>query len=196
MNKKEIIWREILYQAIEKKNRQFMQKDLAAKFGFSLSTVFNALKSPRQIGAIKVTGRNFQITDIEKFLYLWATVRNLKKDIIYQTRVDDSMIDIEGLMPNSVIYGAYSAYRLRFKNAPADYDKIYVYVQDLDEIKKRFPVVGAKNYFNLIVLQADPFLRNYDQTTTLAQTFADLWNLPEWYAKDFQEALKNKIFHV
>jgi len=195
MSKKEIIWREILFQAIEQKNRQFTQKELAAKFGFSLSTVFNALKAPRQIGAIKVTGRNFQVIDIEKFLYLWATGRNLKKDIIYQTRVDESVLNIEGLMPPSAIYGAYSAYRLKFKSAPADYDKVYIYSADIEEIKKRFPAVNAVKTKtpNLIVLKADEFLKNYGQTTTLAQTFVDLWNLSEWYAKDFLEALKEKI---
>jgi hypothetical protein len=196
MSKKEIIWREILFQAIEQKNWQFTQKELAAKFGFSLSTVFNALKAPRQIGAIKVTGRNFQVIDIEKFLYLWATARNLKKDIIYQTRVDESVLNIEGLMPPSAIYGAYSAYRLKFKNAPADYDKVYIYSADTEEIKKRFPMVNAVKIKtpNLIVLKADEFLKNYGQTTTLAQTFVDLWNLSEWYAKDFLNAIKGKIF--
>jgi hypothetical protein len=194
MSKKEIIWREILYQAIEQKNRQMTQKDLAAKFGFSLSTVFNALKAPRQIEAIKVTGRNFQIIDTEKFLYLWATARNFKKDIIYQTRVEKSVLTIEGLMPPSVIFGAYSAYRLKFQEAPADYDKVYVYTSDLEEIKKRFPAASAKAYPNLIVLKSDQFLKNYGQTTILAQTFVDLWNLSEWYAKDFQEALKQRIF--
>ncbi len=193
MSKKEIIWRDILYEVIEKKNRQFTQKDLAAKFGFSLSTVFNSLKVPRQIGAIKVSGRNFQVIDLEKFLYLWATARNLKKDIVYQARIKEPILTIEGLMPPSAIFGAYSAYRLKFQESPADYDKIYIYSFDLEEIKKRFPPAGAKAYSNLIILKADPFLKNYGQTATLAQTFVDLWNLPEWYAKDFQEALKQRI---
>jgi hypothetical protein len=197
MTKKEVIWREILYQAIEQKNRQFTQKDLAAQFGFSLSTVFNALKAPRQSGAIKVTGRDFQIIDIEKFLYLWATARNLKKDIIYQARIEQPVFEIEGMMPSSVIYGVYSAYRLKFNEAPADYDKVYVYSLNADEIKKRFPASAKKeSYANLVVLKTDEFMGNYGPTTTLGQTFADLWNLSEWYAKDFQEALKNKIFHA
>lgn len=194
MSKKEIIWREILYQAIEKKNRQFTQKDLATRFSFSLSTIFNSLKIPRQIGAIKVTGRNFQVVDLEKFLYLWATVRNLRKDVIYQTRVEEPILTLEGLMPASAVYGAYSAYRLKFNEAPADYDQIYIYTSSLKEIKKRFPPAGQKVYFNLIVLKSDPFMKNYGQTTTLAQTFVDLWNLPAWYAKDFHNALKAKIF--
>jgi len=28
----------------------------------------------------------------------------------------------------------------------------------------------------------------------LAQVFVDLWNLPEWYAKEFVQALEKRIF--
>ena len=52
MTKKEIIWREILFQAIEKKKFEFTQKELAQKYSFSLSTVFNALKIPRNANAV------------------------------------------------------------------------------------------------------------------------------------------------
>jgi hypothetical protein len=192
MLKKEIIWREILFQAIEKKKIQFTQKELAAKFGFSLSTVFNALKVPRESEVIEVRGRYFQLRDVEKFLNIWATFRNIKKDTIYKTHVDLPPQKIEGEMPSGVLYTAYTAYRLRFKEVPADYDKVYIYAADLVEIRKRFP--SKKGYENLIVLKADDFLSSYGLTASLAQIYVDLWNLKEWYAKDFLEALKKKIF--
>jgi len=192
MTKKEVIWRKILFQATENKKFEFTQKELAQKYGFSLSTVFNALKVPRNVGAIEGK-RGFRIKDIEKFLNLWATFRNLKKDIIYQTNVKKSVREIEGEMPPFVIFGAYSAFLKKYKIAPADYDKVYVYIEkeNLDEIKKRFP--PQKGYPNLIVLQADPWLKNFKHLTPDCQTFVDLWNLPEWYAKDFLNALKEKI---
>jgi len=193
MNKKEIIWREILYQTIEKNIEQFTQKELAQKFSISLSTVFNALKVPRQLKIVEVTGRNFRIINKEKFLYLWATYRNLKKDIIYQTKVDLPPKKIEALMPPKIIYGFYAAYNQRFDDQPADYDKVYIYSteKELGKIKKRFPF--KKGYFNLVVLKQDKFLHNYGETTPLCQTFVDLWNVGEWYAQDFLNALKNKI---
>lgn len=193
MNKKEIIWREILYQTIEKNIEQFIQKELAQKFSISLSTVFNALKVPRQLKIIEVTGRNFRIINKEKFLYLWATYRNLKKDIIYQTKVDLPPKKIEALMPPKIIYGLYAAYNQRFDDQPADYDKVYIYSteKELGKIKKRFPF--KKGYFNLVILKQDKFLHNYGETTPLCQTFVDLWNVGEWYAQDFLNALKNKI---
>lgn len=194
MTKKEVIWREILFQATKNKKFEGTQKKIAQKYHFSLSTVFNALKIPRNSGALRVGGRGFRVQDIEKFLYLWATFRNLKKDIIYQTNVPKKVQDIEGEMPPSIIFGAFSSYRKKYKTAPADYDKIYVYSKKdkIKEIKKRFPL--RKGYPNLIVLAADPWLKNLGKLTPDCQTFVDLWNLPEWYAKDFLGSLKEKIF--
>jgi len=192
MFKKEIIWREILFQAIEKKKNKFTQKELSAKFKFSLSTVFNALKIPRQVGAIEVKSRFFTILSIEKLLAVWATQRNLKKEIIYKTRLNLPVLKIEGEMPDSVIYTAYSAYRLKFKEAVADYDKVYIYADDLSEIKKRFPF--KKGQENLFVLKADKSLPEYGKIAPLGQIYVDLWNLSEWYAHDYLEALKKRIF--
>ena len=191
MFKKEIVWREILFQAIEKKKNKFTQKELSTKFNFSLSTVFNSLKIPRQVGAIDVRGRFFVLLNIEKLLNIWATHRNLKKEIIYKTYVDLPPLKIEGEMPKSIIYTGCSAFRLRFKQASADYDKVYVYAKNLSEIKKRFPF--KKGQENLIVLQADDFLVKYGPIAPLGQIYVDLWNMKEWYAQDFLDDLKKKI---
>ena len=192
MIKKEVIWREILFQAMENKKMEFTQKELAEKYGFSLSTVFNALKVPRNVGALEGK-RGFKIRDIEKFLHLWATFRNLKKDIIYQTNVSESVREIEGEAPPFVIFGAYGAFLKKHKEAPADYDKVYFYSGEnkIEEIKIRFP--EQRGYLNLIILKADPWLKSFGVITPDCQTFVDLWNLPEWYAKDFLDALKDKI---
>ena len=192
MTKKEIIWREILFQAIENKKTEFTQKELAQKYGFSLSTVFNALKIPRQVSAVEGK-RGFRVRDIEKFLYLWTTFRKLKKDIIYQTNVSKNVREIEGEMPPNIIFGTFSAFVKKYEEAPADYDKVYIYLKkgDLEELKRRFP--PKKGYLNLIVLEADPWLEKFGKITPDCQTFVDLWNLPEWYAKDFLNSLKDRI---
>ena len=192
MIKKEVIWREILFQSIENKKIEFTQKELAQKYGFSLSTIFNALKIPREANIIEGK-RGFRIQDIEKFLYLWATFRKVKRDIIYQTAVKKGVFEIEGEMPPNVIFAAYSAFLKKYKQVPADYDKVYVYLEEknLKEIKNRFP--PQKGYQNLIVLRSDPWLKNFGKLTPDCQTFVDLWNLSEWYAKDFLNALKEKM---
>lgn len=194
MSKKEIIWREILYQATEKKKFEFTQKELASELNVSLSTVFNALKVPRQSGAIKVTGRNFVVRDVEKFIYIWATQRNLGKEIIYSTSVVANPAEIEGVMPPDIMFACYSAYSKKYQNSPADYDKVYIYsdTDELAEIKKRFP--PEKGYVNIVVLKSDSHLKKFGGLTPDAQTFVDLWNLKDWYAKEFLSALRSKIF--
>lgn len=195
MLKKEILWRELLYQTIEKHNLHTTQQALALQFGYSLSTVFHALKIPRAIGAVEAGRKGVRMRDYKKLITLWATVRKLNKDIIYKTTVQLTQIEIEKHMPSAVIWGAYSAVRLKSTNhpMPASYDKVYVYAEKdvLKNIRKRFP--PQKGEPNLIILAPDPKLSSYGKFTTAAQTLADLWNLPEWYAHEFYQALIEEI---
>lgn len=191
MKKIEIIWRELLFLSLEKNKRRFEQKELAEKFGFSTSTVFQSLRVPRKMGAVRVTGRFFILEDPEKLLYHWASVRNLEKDVFEAFRVEEPVMAVEGKMPPEVIYGAYSATRLRLGAAPADYDKIYVYSSRAETIKERMSI--RKGVPNLFILRPDKFLNLYGQKTTLAQTFVDIWNLQDWYAKEFIKVLREKL---
>lgn len=190
MKKIEIIWRDILEEAI--KNPIFEQKKLAQKYSFSTSTVFAAVSPLRQIGAIEVTGRNFKVINFEKVLMYWATHRNLMKDVIYSTHIDAPVMEIEGLVDNKTIYGAYSAARLMLKIAPSEYDKVYLYTSNPDSLKLRFPEVD--HFPNIFVLKADPYLLDYGKTTPPSQTYVDLWNLKDWYADEFIKALKEKYY--
>lgn len=196
MLKKEIIWREILYQRMEKKVNKFQQNKLAEKFKFSLSTINNALKIPRKAGAIKVTGRFFILENPEKMLYLWATFRDPKKDIIYQTFSDKSIKEIEALMPQKIIFGGYFAFLENFHSTPADYDKVYVYLEKkyLSDFKKRFPF--KKGMPNIIVLEADKLLKKYGKIIPVCQNFVDIWNFPEWYAQDFYKEFKERLCNI
>lgn len=191
MKKIEIIWRELLFQTIEKKNRLFTQKELAAKFGYSTSTVFQALKPLREMGAVRVTGRNFILEDAEKLLYHWASARKLSGEILLKGRVDLSVKEIEGLAPPASIFGGYSAACYFLNQAPADYDKVWLYAGDLNGILKRYEIRDGRP--NLFILRLDNFLASYGQFTTIAQTFVDIWNFEDWYAKEFTMALKRKI---
>jgi len=191
MRKIELIWREVLTCALEEKQTTFSQKNLAAKFGLSTSTVFHSLKKPREIGAVKVGGRFFELCDFEKLLFLWATERDLPKEIIYQTSSGLPVMEIEGLMPPVVIPTAYTAYRFLFGEASADYAKVYFYAADLISLKERFP--ESRGEPNIFILKTDSFLQTYRLTPPLPQIFVDLWNLPDWYAKEYQEALWQKM---
>ena len=184
MKKLELVYNKILEEAIENKNYKLTQKSLSKELNISLSTVNYALKPLRNMGAVKINLKNLNIINIKKILYYWASIRNIEKDIIYKTRIDKNVVEIEKLMPNNAIFTAYSAYKFKFKDVPADYSEVYVY-GNKDDIKERFK--ESRGIPNLFVLKKDI------NKLTLANLFVDLWNLKEWYAKDYLNALERRI---
>ena len=191
MKKAELVFREVLYGALEKGKGSFTQLGLSESLGISLSTVNNALRPLRQMGAVKVKKMCFDVVSARKLLYYWASVRNLEKDIVYVTRVGfkSTVSEVEKGMPPAVVFAAYSAYKFRFNDAPADYSEVYVYCDEesLKDLVKRFP--EKKGNPNLFVLRKD-FMGSQ---VSVAQIFVDLWNLREWYARDFVKALEERI---
>jgi len=186
MKRIEEVYREILYQSMEKNNNTLTQSQLAKALDLSLSIVNLALKPLKDMNAIKINRRNLNIVDKKKILYYWASIRNLEKDIIYKTRVEKPVRKIESEMPSDIIYAAYSAYKFKFKDVPADYSEVYVYSSDLKEIEKRFPKNNKTP--NLFILKKDNNLKRM----TKANIFIDLWNLKEWYAKDFLNEMEEE----
>jgi len=193
MKKIEMIWRHILYEVIEKRNVSFRQQDLARIFGISTSTVSLSLAPLRKLGAIRVGGRGFTVIDYEKILYTWANHRSLLYDTKISLHVDLPIQEAEGLLPDETIATGYTAVRERFGEPPADYDKIYCYHKNPKIVKERFLPHISKGSYNLFILQTDPQLTRYGDKITLAHLFVDLWNMTDWYAKDFTTFLKGKI---
>jgi len=187
MKRAEEIYREILFQSMEKKKNNLTQADIANALNISLSIVNSSLKPLTRMNAIKIRRRGFDVIDKRKILYYWASTRNVEKDIIYKTRVESPVKKIESEMPKDVIYSAYSAYKFKFKDIPADYSEVYVYSSDIKEIEKRFSE-NNKNP-NLFVLKKDINMKEI----TIAQIFVDLWNIREWYAKEFLKAMEEKV---
>lgn len=192
MKKIELVYREILFNAMEKNNRTLTQSYLANALNISLSTVNLALKPLESMSAIKIRKMGFDVIDIKKILYYWASKRNIEKDIIYKTRVEEPVKEIEKQMPNDIVFTAYSAYKFKFKDVPADYSEIYIYGDE--NIKKRFK--ENNKLPNLFILKKDSTIERYGKTATIANLFVDLWNLKQWYAKDFLNALEAKIGRI
>jgi len=189
MKKTEIIYRQVLHEAINNKRHRFTQLELSKKLKLSLSTVNNALKQVEKIGGVSIEKRFFTVKDIEKIILFWATKRNLERDIIYKTNVNLPISDIEKNLPSKIIYTAYSAYKFKFDDVPADYSEVIIYSEDLDEIKKRFSL--KKGHPNLIVLKPDNEMKSLAENNIapIEQIYVDLWNLGTWYAKEFLKAI-------
>ena len=195
MLKKEIIWREILVQARVNKKTKFTQQELAQKFNFSLSTVFNALKVPRQNHSLKVTGRFFILENYQKLLYLWATEHSLKREIISEGIAKKEIKELEAEVPAEAVFGLYSAYKFIYQETPADYDHLYLYLdsKDFKKITQRLNILFTTNSPNVFLLAKDPWLLDYGKVMPPEQIFVDIWNSGEWYAKDFLKSLEEKL---
>lgn len=193
MLKIEYIWRELLYKTIERNNPFFTISALAHQFSLSTSLVNHALIPLKNLHIVQINKTKSRVINWEKLLFFWATRRNLKKDIIYSTYSNLSPYQREGLMPPDVIPTTYTAFRRIFKTIPADYDHIYFYASDIKEVIKRFP--QSKKNPNIFILRTDPYLL-HEKKITLGQLFVDLWNLPDWYAKDFIDKLLLKIQQI
>ena len=183
MFKIEYVWRELLDRVIEKRNPDFTITELARKFFLSTSVVNHALIPLRDLNIVRVNKTSSKVVDWERLLFFWATRRNLKKDIIYSTFSPLPVYDREGLMPSEVISTGFTSFRYLLNKTPADYDHIYFYSNKIEKITKRFP--NNKRPSNIFILRPDPYLLK-SKKLGLAQLFVDLWNLPEWYAREFQ----------
>ncbi len=193
MKKSELVYRELLQGAIEKKRYRFTQLDMAKSLKISLSTVNSALKPMRKMGAVRVKRRSLEVVNLRKILYYWASARNIGRDVIYRTRADLAVSEIEKQMPPEIVFGAYSAYKFRFDDVPADYSEVYVYCSDdaLKDVARRFPQSKNTNP-NVFVLRKE----FADKEMPAAQVFVDLWNLKEWYSKEFVNALEEKLHGI
>ncbi|KXB05834.1 hypothetical protein AKJ52_02955 [candidate division MSBL1 archaeon SCGC-AAA382C18] len=188
MKKIERVYREILFQAFEKENRELTQKFLSNKCEVSIGNVNYALKPLENMNTIEKKAKKFLIIDPKKILIYWASIRNLSKDVIYETHSDKPLREIENEMP-PCLFTAYSGYKFKWGEPPADYSEIYVYT-DEEEVKRRFP--PQKGKANIFVLKRDDHLTKFKETP-VAQIYVDLWNLPSWYAREFIKSMEEKI---
>lgn len=193
MKKIETIWHHLLNQAIDHGEFQHTQAELAAQFHFSLSTINLALDKPSAVGAVRKSGKFFVVADPLKLLYLASTVRNLGSDIIYQTTSNLSIHQLESLTPPSAIYGGYSAATQILGESPSDYSALHLYLDPthLGELQSRYPA-SKSGATTLIAFKKTPHLHQINHTT-LAHTFIDVWNMPDWYTHNFTSALEDKI---
>ncbi len=188
MKKKECVYREILYQVLEKRENFITQKFLSERCEVSLGNVNHAIKPLESMNAIEKKPRGFRVIDGKKILFYWASARVLNKDIVYQTFSNKSVIEIEKMMPEG-IFTAYSGFKFRFNSVPSDYSEVFVYGNE-KEIKERFPKKEGK--YNVILLKQDKHLKKFKEIP-LGQLFVDLWNVNTWYSQEFLKVLEVKI---
>ena len=193
MKRVERVYCEILENIIQDKKHTFTQKQLSKDCQVSIGIVNYALKPLEQMGIIEKKQRSFLVINPKKLLLYWSSIRNLKNEIIYSIYSNKSIRAIEHMMPPCV-FTAYSAYKFRFNDAPADYGEIYAYCNP-NEIKKRFQPNKKTLSPNIFILRPDPYIekRSKKSIAPTSLIYADLWNLNTWYANEFIKELEKKL---
>lgn len=191
MRKKERVYREILYQALEKEERKLTQKNLSNRCEVAIGTVNYALSPLEDMNAIEKRQRSFLAIDPKKILLYWASHRKIKRDIVYSTYFDGTVREIEQQLPNCLLT-SYSGHKFRFGEPPAGYSEVWVYGEE-QEIRDRFP--QKKGNGNLFVLESDKHLEKFSEVP-LGQLYVDLWNMDTWYASEYIKKLDEKLKKV
>jgi len=190
--KGEPVYREILRGVYELKISHFNIRSLSKATGIPPSTVSHSLKQLKEMGAIDVGRSGLTVKNPKKILLYWCSVRRLAPSVIYRKHLEMAVEEIEGLVPPSTIFTAFTAFKRRFEYAPAEYSEVYAY-GELDEFRARFGSPSLpKERNNLIVMAPDAHLKRLGRAT-LAQIYADLWNIPSWYSQDFINELDKMI---
>ena len=202
MFKEEAVIREILCEVLYG-NNAIEQKRISQLLRVSIGLVNKTVTKLERMGAVFKTGRSYSVTSFKKVLMLWASLRNLQRDLIYSTRVGGSVREIERSLPDGSILSAYTAFNYLFNEVPADYSEVWTYVPEdiLAEVKERFPSNNLPG--NLYVLKTNTLLlensKRYSKginMVSVPQLYVDLWNIPSWYSKEYIALLERKIMEM
>lgn len=202
MFKEEAVIREILCEVLYG-NNAIEQKRISQLLRVSIGLVNKTVTKLERMGAVSKTGRSYSVTSFKKVLMLWASLRNLQRDLIYSTRVGGSVREIERSLPDGSILSAYTAFNYLFNEVPADYSEVWTYVPEdiLAEVKERFPSNNLPG--NLYVLKTNTLLlensKRYSKginMVSVPQLYVDLWNIPSWYSKEYIALLERKIMEM
>ncbi len=191
ISRTEVVWRHLLVAALDLGIRRSSLTQLSAELNLPVSTIHKALERPRAIGAVRGSASGLRVLDPKRLQLMWAAQRDLKRDVVYATRVPLTVSEIEARLPDSVTPTAYTAFVLNEgRNLVADYEQVVVY-GDRNEVKRRYPL--RRGPANLLVLEPDPFLSRYGRVAPRCQVYADLFNLPSWQAQRFLQALDREL---
>jgi len=146
------------------------------------------------MGAVRKTSKFFVLEDFEKLLYYWASVRDLSADVVYEGYAERSVMELESEVPAGSIYAAYSAVRRKLGEPAADYSRVYFYLEEerREEGRERFGENRSREA-NVVMLKKMEGMEIYGQMTSLVWSFVDIWNLKDWYGKDFIKQLRREF---
>jgi hypothetical protein len=132
MKKFERIYRELLLNSLNQ-TALVRQEDIASKCMVSLGLVNKTVKKLEEAKAVEATRKGVRVLSPARLLNLWAAERNLNRDLWRSFRLDPIM-EVEKSLPKDVLITAFSGWHLTAKRKPAEYDRLYFYVTNKENL--------------------------------------------------------------
>jgi len=152
----ERIYRELLLRSLAGASR-VKQEELVGRCQVSLGLANKTVKKLEMAGAAEATRQGVRILSPARILNLWSTERRLSSNIVRAFRLDP-MEDTEKKLPRTSILTAFSAWYALTGRRPAEYSRLYFYIEDTEEFERWFKFREAKarkTNPNVFVLRTD-----------------------------------------
>ncbi len=178
--KTERIYRELLLRSLSK-DLVIPQVELASRCQVSLGLVNKTAKRLEAARAVEITRQGVRILFPARILNLWATERRLSKDVIAAFRLEP-LERVERELPRTSILTAFSAWRALTGRLPAEYFRIYFYIEEDEEFGRWLKFREArirKTNPNVFVLQSnDPHLLSASRKgiAPVPQIYVDIYS--------------------
>lgn len=136
MRKFERIYRELLLCSLREVSL-VRQEDVASECGVSLGLVNKTVRKLEAAMAVEATRRGVRVLSPARLLNLWATERDLGKDVWRSFRLDP-VAEVEKSLPADVLVTGFSGWFKVSGRRPAEYDRLYFYVTDTESFESWF----------------------------------------------------------
>jgi len=136
LRKFERIYRELLLCSLREVSL-VRQEDVASECEVSLGLVNKTVRKLEGAMAVEATRRGVRVLSPARLLNLWAAERDLGKDVWQSFRLDP-VAEVEKDLPGSVLTTGFSGWFSVSGRRPAEYDRLYFYVTDLESFESWF----------------------------------------------------------
>ena len=177
----ERIYRELLLNSLLKIST-VKQEELARRCQVSIGLVNKVIKKVEAARAAEATRLGVRILSPARILNLWATERKLERDVWQAFRIDP-LEEVERELPRGAILTAFSAWSSLTGRRPAEYSRVYFYVEEKEEFELWAGFRRAKirktnpNVFALHVEDPHLLLTSKNGIASVPQIYVDIYSI-------------------
>ncbi len=136
MRKFERIYRELLLSSLREVSL-VRQEDISSDCTVSLGLVNKTVRKLEVAMAVEATRRGVRVLSPARLLNLWAAERDLGRDVWQSFRLDP-VAEVEKDLPRDVLATGFSGWFSVSGRRPAEYDRLYFYVTDVESFESWF----------------------------------------------------------